>query len=343
MADSLVDLGGGVKMVNPEKFIGEVSDPTKKMANTLSILDLAGKIQDRPLDRAKKEIDLSLSQNELNMIDVKNKKMRVDLESAVQGEKRAQYKFIGDAINQALDMSRIDPNLGMQMFQKAIPNAAFIPREKGAYTVVVPSKEGGFQTFNVDPNKILKPEDRLSSESNLRKQFEDAPETRSYSKINLAYKRAQKAVKNPTGPGDISLVFDTVTSLDPNTGVKEGEIGLVQNVAGISNLLLNKMKKLENGTLFGEEASATRKELFDIIERGNNNLEQIVLQIGQNNYGMAKRAGLDAESSVRPVGSLGVDSFIPFDILDQIPVEQLSTAQKQRLLKYKQEQTSGNN
>lgn len=343
MADSLIDIGQGIKIINPEALQGTASDPTKQMQNTLSILDLAGRIQDRPLERAKKEIDLSLAENELNMIDVKNQKMRADLESAVESEKRAKYKFFGEALNQALDMSRIDPNIGMQMLQKAIPNAGFIPREKGAYTVVIPTGKDNFQTFTVDPNKILKPEDRLLSETNLRKQFEDSPEVRQYSTVDQYFKLAKKATEKPSGAGDVSIGYGVIKALDPNSSVMQGELANTSNTSGISQLMINKINKLQTGKIFGDEASATRKEFLEIIERRKNDLEKTVTQIGQNNYGIAERAGLDAKSSIRPVGSLGVDSFIPFDILDKIPVNQLTTQQKQRLLKYKEEQASGNN
>jgi hypothetical protein len=330
MADSLIDLGGGVKMVNPDSFLSKPVSGVEQFQNTLSTLNAVNQIKDYPIERAKKEADLKLAENDVYNIDVNNRKLRFEFESAKAEEKRNQVKFFGDTLTKAIEVYHVSPILGMSMMKEIAPNATFMDDENGSMHAFIPDENGKIQTFAIDAEK-LPPEKRRDQEDKAKSQLESQQEFRDYAVVNQALKLGEKAVLKPTGPGDVSLVYGAITALDPRTGVKEGELSVVQNVSGISNLLLNKMKKLESGKLFGDEASQTRAELFEIIQRKNNALENTVKEMGRNNYRISKSRRLNPLSTVRPVGDLNVNSFMPLDELDKLPVNQLTPAQKLEL------------
>lgn len=342
MPDGLVDIGGGFKVISPDAFKTEVKSGTQVATEYLGLMNLQNQIKDYPIERLKKEADLTLAQNKVDMIGVENDKLRAELESAVQGEARAKIKFFGDTMMQALDVGRIDPVLGFSQMSKILPKGTYpVPVEgkQGAYNVMVPSGKDAsgndtFNTFLFDPNKITDPNQRLQAEINFRKDFESTPEVQRLSILHGALKTAEAALTEPNQGKDLALKYSVIKGLDPTSNVMTGEMASIENTTGISQYTLNQINKLMGGAALGEEKSKVRQELYNIVKEKYDTLEPTVQAIGENNYRIAEGSGLKGSSTVRPVGGLGVNDFMPIDKLAELPIKSLTPNQKLKLYKY---------
>lgn len=335
MPDSLLDLGGGVKMANPENFIDQKpTSAVEQFKSTLSTLNAVNQYKDYPIERAKKEADLTLAENDVYNIDVQNRKLRFELESAMAEERRKQINFFGDVVNKAVELYPTSPELSKHMMQQIMPNALFMDDKNGALHMFTQGKDGKIDTFAMDTEK-LPPKERRDEEDKALARMEGQQEFKDYATVNQAFKSAKQAVANPTPAGDVSLVYNFITSMDPRTGVKEGEVALAGNIVGVSQMLKNKIDRLETGKALGPEASATRKEILEIISRKNLTLEKTVKEMGRNNYTISKSRRLDPFATVRPIGDLNVNSFMPLEELDKLPIDKLTPAQKLELYNFK--------
>lgn len=335
MADGLVDIGGGVKIISPDALIPPVVDPIKKATETLGLVNLIGQVKNIPLERRKLEAQTLINENDVKQIDFQNHKLRVELQNSIDQNKRETIKFFGDTIDQGLKLFQSDPTLGMTMLQKVIPNVQFIQNKDGSFTGVTPTNDGKFKTFLVDPNKVTDPNTRNSSEDMARKDFESQPEFQQYAVVDQYYKLAKQALEKPTGAGDVSIGYGAIKALDPTSSVMQGELANTKNTSGISQIMLNKINALQSGKLLGPEASQTRAELVEIIQRRNDSLQKTVKEIGRNQYSFTQGRGLNPQAVVRPVGELKMNDFVPIADLDKVPLSQLTKEQKLELYNFK--------
>lgn len=343
MPDGLVDIGGGFKVISPDAFKTEVKSGTQVATEYLGLMNLQNQIKDYPIERLKKEADLTLAQNKVDMIGVENDKLRAELESAVQGEIRSKIKFWGDTMVQSLQLGAMDPGLGFAQMSKVLPPGSFpkaVEGKPGAYNIIVPTGKKlptgaqEFKSFLFDPNKITDPNQRLQAETNFRKDFEQTPEVQRFSILHSAYATAQNAIKNVTGANDLALYYATIKSLDPTSSVMQGELANATNTRGISESLLNKLNQYAKGAKLGPQASKARQELADIVAEKYNTSRMTVKEIGRNNYRIAEGSGLKGASTIRPVGDLTANDFLPIETLAEMPADKLTKDQKLDVYNY---------
>jgi len=144
----------------------------------------------------------------------------------------------------------------------AAVNKALTPEEPKEYT----SKKAkdGFLRYTEGPDKGKKvfPDIGESTsidfgnEDNLRDDFRKA--SGEFIKVRDSYGRILST--DPTGAGDLSLIFNYMKMLDPGSVVREGEFATAQNSAGVPDIIRAKYNQLREGTRLAEEQRADFKK-----------------------------------------------------------------------------------
>jgi hypothetical protein len=89
----------------------------------------------------------------------------------------------------------------------------------------------------------------FTQEKDLRSEFDKA--AKPFVELSQAYQKIETAAKNPSGAGDISLVYGYMKILDPGSVVREGEFATAANAGGVSDAI----RSLYNRALQGERLS----------------------------------------------------------------------------------------
>jgi hypothetical protein len=84
----------------------------------------------------------------------------------------------------------------------------------------------------------------------LRAEFTTA--AKPYVELSQAFQKIESAAKNPSGAGDISLVYGYMKILDPGSVVREGEFATAQNAGGVPDGVRSLYNKALNGQRLSE-------------------------------------------------------------------------------------------
>lgn len=102
--------------------------------------------------------------------------------------------------------------------------------------------------------------------------------------VEDAFARIKAVADNPSGAGDLALIFNFMKMLDPGSTVRESEFATAQNAAGVPELIRNRWNRVFNGERLGVE---TRKDflnqttsLFNAQQEVNDQRINAVLQRG---------------------------------------------------------------
>lgn len=112
--------------------------------------------------------------------------------------------------------------------------------------------------------------DRFDRITTYRKEFNSEPLVRDFRTVQAATKQiidlATRESDKP-GPGDISLIFSFMKTLDPTSVVREGEFATAQNAGGVPETVLNAYNRLlEGGRLSPElkrEFASTAASIYN--------------------------------------------------------------------------------
>lgn len=112
----------------------------------------------------------------------------------------------------------------------------------------------------------------LSSEQrktlfNLRDEANKDPDIKGYIDVRDAYDRVKSAAEDPSGAGDLALIFNYMKVLDPGSVVREGEFANAENSAGIPS----KIRNLYNKTIEGKRL--TEDQRADFVDRAGRLVE----------------------------------------------------------------------
>jgi hypothetical protein len=79
--------------------------------------------------------------------------------------------------------------------------------------------------------------DKFKVISGLRDDYQK--ESKNFQTVHEAYQRLLQSAKNPSGAGDISLIFGYMRMLDPSSTVREGEFATAQNAGTVPQTILS--------------------------------------------------------------------------------------------------------
>ncbi|RKH13797.1 hypothetical protein D7X74_21360, partial [Corallococcus sp. CA047B] len=94
---------------------------------------------------------------------------------------------------------------------------------------------------------------KLDTESGLRKEVQGNPLVREYQLSAVAYDKVRRAAADPSPAGDLALIFGYMKTLDPTSAVREGEFANAQNAGGIPDRVRNAWNKVLTGERLNPE------------------------------------------------------------------------------------------
>ena len=105
----------------------------------------------------------------------------------------------------------------------------------------------------------------FEKEKDLRSEFEKA--AKPFTELAQAFQKIETAAKNPSGAGDISLVYGFMKVLDPGSVVREGEFATAANAGGVPDTV----RSLYNRAIQGQRLSERVRE--DFLSQARNLIE----------------------------------------------------------------------
>lgn len=324
MPDSLLDMGNGVKMLNPSALVQSDQGGAQ---NGLATLGLVNQLQNAPLERKKLEIETALKTNDLLNLDVDNALKRAQLTKTEGEERRAQYKVFMDTAKDLPTLYRMDKSVGDTVLQQLYPGANSRLNDDGTFSVEIPNVEkkvvNGVEQevqtrsslkFSIDPDK-LEPEKKIELEGQYYDRFQKAQPIRDFQQVYPFYKNLKASADLATGPGDLALIFSYNKLLDPGGRVTEGEVMTAKNTPNLSDQVRNAYNKAltDGGPVFGEKGSSARKNFVTAGENFYQNYRSNALVIGKDMVDFAKREKLDPRNVLTPVGDIKEHEFMLSD------------------------------
>lgn len=148
-----------------------------------------------------------------------------------------------------------------------------------------------------------------SQELQVGQQF--ASQAQPFIQIGQAYKKIEVAAKNPSGAGDISLIFGYMKLLDPGSVVREGEFATAQNAGSIPESIIAAYNRALNGERLAPKVRedfvnqaknlvASQQEIFNQTLKPR--FDSIVGSAGLNskNVMFDPFAGIDVKTTPKP-------------------------------------------
>lgn len=98
----------------------------------------------------------------------------------------------------------------------------------------------------------------ITQRFDMTRKFRDeySKQTGNFQEVRESYRRVNAA--QPSGPGDIALIFSYMKMLDPGSVVREGEFATAQNSAGVPSAIAN----IYNKALSGERLTEGQRKMF---------------------------------------------------------------------------------
>lgn len=158
-------------------------------------------------------------------------------------------------------------------------------KNKGAPTVEVGESKGRMQwnpktgLYDIpvgtpQPGALTK--QQFDQEDTLRTKFAADPETKKYFTTNNTYQLLRSSADSGTGVGDVSMIYQYMKMLDPDTGIKEGEVALAQQTGNLPDRIVTMYNKLVTGERFSD------KQRADFVNEAGR-----LLQVRHNNVNRA--------------------------------------------------------
>jgi len=317
MPDGLMDLGGGVKMM----------DMGATLQNALSLQSLRAQAQGNQLAEKKLEIETALKANELMNLNVANLLQRAQLMSAIGDEERAKSRHAADMMKQVYEMIKVNPQMGVAVLQRVIPDATAMLSEDGLVSIEWPtmekkSVEGVDQmvpsrdklVINIDPRQ-LDPEKKSTMEGQWADRFNKMQSIQDYRTIEPYFKNFNQSIDEATGQGDVGAVFSLMKMYDPGSRVTAGELATAQNTGSIPQQLWGMYNKAlkEDAPILGEKNGKVRKNFKKSAEIFYQNFRRNALMAGRDVVEMAYRERLSPRNILSPVGDIKEDDFLMTD------------------------------
>jgi hypothetical protein len=151
----------------------------------------------------------------------------------------------------------------------------------------IPVSAGPAPAGPVPPTK-----EQFEQEHKLRKDFESDPEARRYNVAVNSYQQMRSSANSGNAVGDISLIYQYMKMLDPDTGVREGEYANASQTGGLPDRITNTYNRLVTGERLNDRQ---RKDFVDeagrLLQVRNNTISRTAEKVRNN----AKAYGLEPD------------------------------------------------
>lgn len=219
----------------------------------------------------------------------------------INQERDAYKKFLAN--NE--EMEKADPNSAVSktmrqalsgMGVKIPDNASYSTMEKLAPQLMANQQfkdrmaDRALQREQMAQNKDIANQSKMSDKQNSYLQFattKTAPIRAAYSTIQNAAKLASSKTSNPAE--DITTLYSFVKNLDPNSSVREGEVGLARDIASVQGKVSTYFNKLQNGdSLDSKTVDNLKKEILRLAksQKESYDTEMSAYKTGAKNRGI---------------------------------------------------------
>lgn len=328
MADSLVDIGNGFKVVNPQTFVKDSTDNNglKAIESVLQIKKLQGDLEQAPLDYNTKLLNFAKSQNDVQMLGINNELLRSQLINSINSEQRQQRQSFVDNIGKSIDLIKENPELGVQVLQTIIPGSSVTKTSNDSWNLEY-GQGNQKQSFPIYTGKITDPKVKVDVENRERDQF--VSRNQNFNDISVAYKTMIGLAKDGTGASDMGLIYQIMKVWDPRSVVREGEFAIAQQTGSVPNNIVSLYNQAVSGQKLTPEI---RQQLIDAAKSKFQTTLSQTLEDGRNVTYLAQKRGLNPEGVISPMGGLRYDDFKDGSLLqrpnDQLTNEELLLKQK---------------
>jgi hypothetical protein len=136
--------------------------------------------------------------------------------------------------------------------------------------------------------------------SNLRKEFDSL--SKDFRQVRDSYGRIVAAGKDPSGAGDLALIFNYMKILDPGSTVREGEFSNAQNSAGVDQKIRATYNRVLNGQRLAPEQ---RKDFIVTAKRLFGSQESVQKKSIERYSRLAEKNGLDPQDVITDLYDMG--------------------------------------
>lgn len=150
-----------------------------------------------------------------------------------------------------------------------------------------------------------KEQDIFDIEKGLRGEFKD--KTKAFVEQRDAFGRIINSAKDPSGAGDLSLIFNYMKVLDPGSTVREGEFAQVGKAGGLPGEIQNMFNRITGGERLTPEI---RKDIVSRAGQLYQGAEEQTSILADEYTGLASQYGAKPE---RVVGKFGLPENIKKD------------------------------
>jgi hypothetical protein len=105
---------------------------------------------------------------------------------------------------------------------------------------------------------------RLTSETDLRKEYSGLPAIKEFSTVQTAHKQVINALNNPSAANDLAAATKFMKLLDPGSVVRESELGMAMAATGAIDLMGNYLQRLQNGERLNPAQRADFKKAAEL-------------------------------------------------------------------------------
>jgi hypothetical protein len=140
---------------------------------------------------------------------------------------------------------------------------------------------------------------RLTSETDLRKEYSSLPAIKEFSTVQTAHKQITNALSNPSAANDLAAATKFMKLLDPGSVVRESELGMAMAATGAIDLMGNYLQRLQNGERLNPAQRADFKKAAELAYRA---AEDTYNQIGGQYVALANRYNLNPDNIVLKQG-----------------------------------------
>jgi hypothetical protein len=136
---------------------------------------------------------------------------------------------------------------------------------------------------------------RLTSETDLRKEYSSLPAIKEFSTVQTAHKTVIDALNNPSAASDLTAATKFMKLLDPGSVVRESELGMAMAATGAIDLMGNYVQRLQNGERLNP---AQRADFKKAAERAYQAAEDTYNQISNQYVDLANSYNLNPNNIV---------------------------------------------
>jgi hypothetical protein len=206
---------------------------------------------------------------ELARIEVAQKGASAKLEQFKAKEEELRAAYAPQRVK--LEVEKLGADLGLTKAQIGQAQASAMSSRASAAASNAATQASKAQA-DMAKAGLLPPDKRAEAEAKIRKEYSD--QTKVFQTVREAKRRVDASL--PNGVGDISLLFNYMKMLDPDSVVKETEFAKAENASGVPERIRNLYNKALQGDMLNDSQRKTFRVQVDSLYKAAEQQENTV-------------------------------------------------------------------